>query len=92
MAAFYPRERIAVEGKHSEFRRNSDSGFPVLFHFCPVCGSSVCWEPQRKPDMIAVAVGAFADPDFPMPEQSVSDELRHSWIVFSDAMTTRTSG
>ncbi|HTT96624.1 MAG TPA: GFA family protein [Rhizomicrobium sp.] len=91
IAAFYPREKIAVEGSASKFRRNSDSGFPVLFHFCPACGSSVYWEPQRKPDMIAIAAGAFADPNYPMPEQSVSDELRHAWIIFPDSMATRTS-
>jgi hypothetical protein len=32
-----------------------------VFHFCPSCGSTVYWEPARKPDMIGVAVGAFAD-------------------------------
>jgi hypothetical protein len=42
--------------------------------------------------MIGVAVGAFADPAFPVPDQSVSDELRHSWIAFPDSMTTRPSG
>jgi len=49
----------------------SDSGQPVTFHFCAVCGSTVYWEPHRKPEMIAVAVGAFADPAFPPPLQAV---------------------
>jgi hypothetical protein len=30
--------------------------------------------------MIAVAVGAFADPAFPKPSQSVYSERRHLWI------------
>jgi len=43
----------------------SPNGFDVTFHFCAGCGSTVFWEPQRKPEMIAVAVGAFADQAFP---------------------------
>ena len=92
MAAFFQRDRVRLEGEHKLFRRNSDSGHPVVFHFCPNCASTICWEPSRKPDMVAVAVGAFADPTFPMPDQSVSDELRHPWIAFPDSMALRKSG
>jgi hypothetical protein len=92
IAAFYPRARVRIEGADKTFRRNSDSGFPVVFHFCPDCGASIFWEPSRKPDMIGVAVGAFADPSFPMPDQSVSDEMRHDWIAFPESMATRRSG
>ena len=53
------------------YTRSSDSGFDVTFHFCGDCGSTVFWEPQRKPEWIAVAVGAFADPTFPRPSQAV---------------------
>jgi hypothetical protein len=41
-------------------------------HFCPECGSTVFWEPARMPRLIGVTVGAFGDPSFPRPEQSVS--------------------
>jgi len=64
----------------SVYRRSSDSGFPVTFHFCPDCGSTVFWEPERMPDRIAVAVGCFADPSFPAPSQSVWSERRHAWM------------
>jgi hypothetical protein len=40
----------------------------------------VYWEPERKPELIGVAVGAFADPAFPAPSQSVFDERRHAWV------------
>jgi hypothetical protein len=92
IAAFYPRACVRIEGADKRFRRNSDSGFPVTFHFCPDCGASIWWEPSRKPETVGVAVGAFADPDFPMPDQSVADELRHDWIGFPDSMTKRQSG
>ena len=35
------------------------------------------WNTARKPDMVAVAVGAFADPAFPAPSQAVYGEHRH---------------
>jgi hypothetical protein len=73
---------VTPQGRASTYRRPSDSGFSVTFHFCPDCGSTVFWEPTRKPESIAVAVGAFADPSFPAPTQSVWNERRHPWVSF----------
>lgn len=89
ISAFFTREAVQIEGESTLFQRNSDNGFHVDFHFCPACGATVYWEPERKPDMIGVAVGAFADPDYPMPEQSVWHDKRHAWINFPDTMLTR---
>jgi len=80
IAAFFLRERVTAEGPSTRFTRQSDSGFPVTFHFCSNCGSTVFWEPKRKPDMIAVAVGAFADPDFPAPSKEANVEFGHAWV------------
>jgi hypothetical protein len=80
VAAFFSRTDVKVNGVFQTFGRSSDSGFAVNFRFCPTCGSTVFWEPERKPDSIAIAVGAFADPAFPAPSQSVYDERRHVWV------------
>lgn len=80
IAAFYPRSAVEASGQATTYTRSSDSGHPVTFHFCPDCGSTVYWEPGRKPDFVAVAVGAFADPGFPEPTQSVYRQHRHSWV------------
>ena len=64
--AFFPRGQIvATEGERSTFRRQAESGAWLAFHFCPKCGSTVFWENERLPDIVSVAVGAFADPHFP---------------------------
>jgi hypothetical protein len=89
IAAFYPRHAVRIEGAARAFTRDSDSGHAVTFHFCPDCGSTIWWEPARKPDMIGIGIGAFADPDYPMPDQSVSDARRYGWIAFPDAMAKR---
>jgi hypothetical protein len=80
IAAFFERGAVLVQGATKTFTRPSASGKPVTFHFCPECGSSVFWEPERLPDLIGVAVGAFADPAFPAPEQSVWTDFKHGWI------------
>ena len=80
IAAFFPREAVDAEGRASRYTRSSHSGYAVTFHFCPACGTTVFWEPERKPAAIAVAVGAFADPSFPAPTQSVWRERRHPWV------------
>jgi hypothetical protein len=80
VAAFFNREDSRVDGPSRSYVRQSDSGFPVTFHFCPDCGSTVFWEPRRKPGAIAVSVGSFADPAFPAPTQAVYDEHRHAWV------------
>jgi hypothetical protein len=81
VAGFFSRSKISISGVFSDYSRPSDSGYAVMHHFCPGCGSTVFWEPTRKPDVIAVAVGAFADPAFPAPTKSVYREHQHPWVT-----------
>jgi len=78
--ARFPRERVTVEGRASQFTRTADSGNTITFNFCPACGSTVCWQVSNQPDLVAVAVGAFADPKFPAPRHSAYEKRRHSWV------------
>jgi len=81
IAAFFPRPQLEISGEATAYRRRGDSGFDVTLHFCPRCGSTVYWEAARKPGMIAVAVGAFADPEFPAPDKQVYTQHRHPWVA-----------
>jgi len=36
------------------------------------------------PDLVAVAVGAFADPSFPRPSLQVHQETCHPWVSIAD--------
>jgi len=81
IAASYERaEVIVTQGIRSTFTRGSATGLTVTFHFCPRCGTSVYWEPARTAHLIGVAVGAFAEPNFPPPEQAVWTSERHCWL------------
>lgn len=89
VAVFYERAQVRIgDGAAGTFERESASGHPVRFHFCRRCGSNVYWEAARMPDLLGVAAGAFADPDFPMPQQSVWTADKHAWIVLPAEMAT----
>ena len=65
MQARFPEERVRIEGRHTAYDRPSDFGDARTFHFCPDCGSTVFFTSADRPGLIAVAIGAFADRDFP---------------------------
>jgi hypothetical protein len=56
---------------------------------CPICGTSVFHtEEGYEHASVSVAVGAFGDPDFPPPEDSVYHSRRHTWVGLPDGITT----
>lgn len=65
--------------------RAAESGRKVRFYCCPDCGSTVFWEADNLPAMIAVAVGAIAHPNFPAPIKSVFEQSKHVWVEINGA-------
>ncbi|MES1156812.1 MAG: GFA family protein [Alphaproteobacteria bacterium] len=80
VTARFPDADVRVEGVSTTYVRVGDSGGAATFHFCPRCGSSVYWKADQIPGVTAVAVGAFADPNFPAPTVAVYDGRRHAWV------------
>jgi hypothetical protein len=77
-----------VFGNATEFVRTGDHGARFRFRFCPICGSNVFHtEEGPESDWVAVAIGAFADPDFPPPKDSVYDCRRHPWVKLPPEVT-----
>jgi len=90
--AFFKRQQItSITGETTQFARLSDTGRSVSFRFCPVCGSTVYWEFKEAPDFIAVAIGAFADPNFPPPRVSVYEARMHPWVSTGELPLERRS-
>jgi hypothetical protein len=78
-----------VSGTATEYVRAGDQGARFRFRFCPVCGTTVFHtEEGHEQRSVSVAVGAFADPSFPAPEDSVYDCRRHSWVQLPDGIRT----
>lgn len=72
-SAFGPQARFrrsdvcSISSMSKTYERVADSGNRLTFHFCPRCGSTVHYELDYKPDVIAIPVGAFADLHFSIP-------------------------
>ena len=83
--ARFDAERVTTEGASRQYIRVSDEGDKrAFFHFCPDCGATVFYTTEATPGIVAVPVGAFADPSFPAPTRSVWEERQHSWLRLPD--------
>jgi hypothetical protein len=79
--ARYAREGARISGRSTEFRRENDADREGrTYHFCPECGATVYYFLESLPDVIAVPIGAFADPGFPAPRISIWENRRHAWV------------
>jgi len=85
LAGFAPPWRVSGEAR--EYSRTGDGGAVFRFRFCPVCGTNLFHTEEGYEDRsVSVAVGGFADPDFPAPQDSVYDCRRHSWVRLPDGV------
>jgi len=78
--ARFPVDRVTVTGRSKQWRRVGDEGGEAVFDFCPDCGSTVFYHARPYRDLVAVAIGAFADPAFPPPDYSVYEGRKHAWV------------
>ncbi|MCP8939414.1 GFA family protein [Alsobacter sp. SYSU M60028] len=72
-------KQVTITGEASEFVRRGDSGLDLRFRFCPRCGTTLWWTLERDPGLVVVAVGTFADPDFPPPTVAVYEDHGQAW-------------
>ncbi len=87
--ARFPSDRVRVAGRFRDYvRRADEDGEERMFHFCPDCGGTVFYTTADAPELIAVPVGAFADPSFPPPTVSVYDSRRHPWVALPPGAET----
>ena len=80
------RAPFSVSGHATEYVRAGDAGARFRFRFCPVCGSTVFHTEEGAEGSVGVAVGAFGDAAFPMPQVSVYDCRRHPWVRLPDGV------
>lgn len=80
MQARFPSGHVHIFGRYAQYTRISDEGEKRTFRFCPDCGATVFYTTEDAADVIAVPIGAFADPAFPTPTVSVYESRRHPWL------------
>jgi hypothetical protein len=79
--ARWPEDQVALSGAFRTWERIADSGGRARYRFCPDCGSTIAYTNDGWPGVIAIPVGAFADPDFPRPRFSVYEHRKHDWVA-----------
>ena len=90
--ARFRRDQVTFAGQATTWTRTAESGNALTFHFCPTCGSTVYWEGEGFPGYVAVAIGNFADPNFPAPSIAVWEETRHPWVSLPGRHAAQTRG
>jgi hypothetical protein len=79
--ARWPEDQVTVMGEAKTWARVADSGHRATYRFCPHCGSTVAFVIEGWPGVVAVPLGAFADPHFPSPRFSVYEHRKHDWVA-----------
>jgi len=85
IGAWYPKDKVSIRGEMKTFVRPIEDRL-VTNHFCPNCGGTVLWEASKREGLIAIAVGMFGDPDFPLPHRSIFEGTKHRWIELTCEM------
>jgi hypothetical protein len=96
--AYFPTEDVRVAGTTKVYARKGDSGAQVYFHFCPECGSTMCWEAEASPGKTGIPVGVFADPTltlrrpngpWPCRQQPIDGRAIHPAAELSESSAPR---
>ena len=78
--ARWPADQVEISGDPRLFQAVHESGRRAHFRFCGACGGTIAFEIEALPGLIAIPLGAFADPTFPSPQFSVFENRKHPWL------------
>lgn len=87
-AHFAPDQILEISGDAAVYNGLEVDGVGAVgipggidYHFCAICGSTVYWNsPGSENGFVAIAIGNFVDPDFPMPTTELFTKYRHHWV------------
>jgi hypothetical protein len=86
--ARFPVDHVTLSGELRDYTRAGDSGQRATFRFCPECGSTLAYTTEAEPDLIAIPIGAFADPKaFGEPLYSVYEGRKVAWVAITSVST-----
>lgn len=79
--ARFREQDVTISGTATAYAWRGESGRLATFYFCPTCGASIAYRAEAQEGLVAIPIGAFADPAFPPPVYSVFEERKHSWVA-----------
>jgi hypothetical protein len=83
-ARFKKEDIKEISGRSTLYARVGDEGSEISFCFCPTCGATVYYTINDDPELVAIPIGAFADPTFQTPTRSVYESRKHGWVNVPD--------
>ena len=90
-ALYFRKDGLRIQGQWTAWSRQADSGRMIESHFCPVCGTSLFWTLEMRPDHMGVAYGCFETP-VPEPTRAIWTDEKHDWVIFPAAWPTFPTG
>ena len=84
LGAWFARTNTKLTGEYKIYTTVQHDGLEMAYHFCPTCGSNLFWTTPKMPGAMGVAVGCFADPQFPQPKVSFYENQRHAWLTLPE--------
>lgn len=73
---------VVTSGETAMWQRQGDEGSVASFHFCTSCGSTVWYISDAQPELVAIPLGALADPHaFGAPIYSVYEARKFDWVT-----------
>jgi hypothetical protein len=79
----FARSVVRIAGESRSWDRVAESGRRMTSHFCPVCGTSLYWLPEMRPEHVIVALGCLETEVGP-PERVIWAEATHEWVRFPE--------
>jgi hypothetical protein len=80
VSAWFLEDQIVSRTGKVRVYNDSENNQGIDYTFCIRCGSTVYWPIKPISGLYGVAVGCFADADFPQPNFELNDKYRHSWV------------
>ena len=77
--ARFPAENVSVIGEFRIFTRTADSERTLTYRFCPSCGSTVAYQIDILPGVVAIPLGAFGEEALPYPAYSNYERRKRPW-------------
>lgn len=73
-------ENVKVIGESSTFVRIADSERTLTYRFCPGCGSTVAYQIDALPGVVAIPLGAFGAEVLSIPAYSIYERSKCTWV------------
>ncbi len=80
VSAWFFEDQIVSRTGETRVFNDSPKNIGVDDTFCVRCGSTVYWPIKPFPGLYGVAVGCFADADFPAPNFELHLKHQHPWV------------